>query len=194
MLGSIVRTSLQHRYFVLAMALALAIAGLVILKHLDVDVLPDIDRPALSVMTETAGLGPEEVESLVTRPLERALTGLPSMLRMRSTSALGLSIIALELDWGSDVVSIRQQAAERLAAAQRELPAGVTPHIQPVSSIMGEIMLVALTAQGASDAVTLRSLAEWTVRPRLQAITGVSQVTVIGGGARRTSNRAGLER
>ncbi len=181
MLGPIVRTSLQHRFVVLAMALALAIAGLVTLTRLDVDVLPDINRPALSVMTETAGLGPEEVESLVTRPLERALMGLPSMLRMRSTSALGLSIVALELDWGSDVVSIRQQAAERLAAAQRELPAGVTPHIQPVSSIMGEIMLVAVTAQGASDGIALRRLAEWTVRPRLQAIAGVSQVTVIGG-------------
>jgi HME family heavy-metal exporter len=181
-LGPIVRTSLHNRFAVVGVALAMVVAGLVALLRLEVDVLPDINRPALTVMTEAGGLGPEEVDTLVTRPLERALVGLPSMLRMRSSSALGLSVVTLELDWGSDVTSIRQQAAERLAAMQRELPNGVTPHIQPVSSIMGEIMLVAVTATDKShDGLALRALAEWSIRPRLQAIAGVSQVTVIGG-------------
>src|SRR5262249_47491084 len=163
--------------------------GLYAAARLDVDVLPDISRPSLVVMAEARGLAPEEVEPLVTAPLERALAGLPATLRLRSSSTVGLSIVTVELDWGADVVAGRQQAAERLAAARDQLPAGVVPQIQPVSSIMGEILLIALSADPAggagAGAMALRGLAAWPVRPRLAAIAGVSQVTVIGGETRQ---------
>jgi CzcA family heavy metal efflux pump len=185
MLGAIVRASLAYRVPVVAATALLMLLGLFAATRLDIDVLPDISRPTLVVMTEAPGLAPEEVETLVTAPLERALAGLPATLRLRSSSAVGLSVVTVELDWGADAG--RQQAAERLAAARDQLPAGVVPQIQPISSIMGEIMLVALTSDGKTDTValrglmSLRGLADWTVRPRLAAIAGVSQVTVIGG-------------
>src|SRR5882757_1568473 len=148
MVGAVVRASLVHRVPVIAGTVLLMLLGLFAARRLDVDVLPDVSRPALVVMTEAGGLASEEVETLVTAPLERALAGLPATLRLRSSSAVGLSIVTVELDWGADVVAARQQAAERLAAARDSLPAGVTAQIQPISSIMGEIMLIGLTAQG----------------------------------------------
>ncbi|HEX4555924.1 MAG TPA: efflux RND transporter permease subunit [Xanthobacteraceae bacterium] len=191
MVGAIVRASLARRVPVIAGTVLLMLLGLFAAARLDIDVLPDVSRPALVVMTEAGGLAPEEVETLVTAPLERALAGLPATLRLRSSSAVGLSIVTVELDWGADVVAARQQAAERLAAARDSLPAGVVAQIQPVSSIMGEIMLIGLTSDAASDtpakidAMALRGIADWTVRPRLAAIAGVSQVTVIGGETRQ---------
>jgi len=159
--------------------------GLLAGANLDIDVLPDINRPTITVMTEAPGLASEEVESLVTRPIELALTGLPQTLRVRSSSAVGLSIVNMELDWDANVVAARQQAAERLTGVRDQLPSGVAPQIQPVSSIMGEIMLIAVTAGGHADAMELRALADWTLRPRLAAIAGVSQVIVIGGEVRQ---------
>src|SRR5882762_3712689 len=191
MVGAIVRASLVHRVPVIAGAVLLMLLGLFAARRLDIDVLPDVSRPALVVMTEAGGLASEEVETLVTVPLERALAGLPATLRLRSSSAVGLSIVTVELDWGADVVAARQQAAERLAAARDSLPAGVTAQIQPISSIMGEIMLIGLTARAEAapdakvDAMALRGIADWIVRPRLAAIAGVSQVTVIGGEIRQ---------
>ncbi|HEY4748191.1 MAG TPA: efflux RND transporter permease subunit, partial [Steroidobacteraceae bacterium] len=191
MVGAIVRASLVHRVPVIAGTVLLMLLGLFAARRLDIDVLPDVSRPALVVMTEAGGLAPEEVETLVTAPLERALAGLPATLRLRSSSAVGLSIVTVELDWGADVVAARQQAAERLGAARDSLPAGVAAQIQPISSIMGEIMLIGLTAQAEAapdakiDAMALRGIADWTVRPRLAAIAGVSQVTVIGGDIRQ---------
>src|SRR5215213_7125225 len=132
MLAAIVRLSLAHRAVVLATAAIVAGLGLLALARLDVDVLPDLNRPLITIMTEAAGLPAEEVEQQVTRPLERALLGLPSLLRLRSSSALGLSIVALELEWGTDSALVRQHVVERLAATQRELPAGLTARIQPV--------------------------------------------------------------
>lgn len=181
MLGAIVRHSLLFRVAVLAAAVLLTILGLLAGSRVEIDVLPDINRATLTVMTEAAALAAEEIESLVTQPIELALTGLPSTLRVRSTSATGLSIVNVELNWGAEIVGARQQAAERLAGIRDQLPANTTPQIQPVSSIMGEIMLVAMSAEGATDPMSLRTLADWTVRPRLAAIAGVSQVTVIGG-------------
>jgi len=184
-LASVVRASLTYRLPVLAATALMMLLGLFAASRLDIDVLPDISRPSLVVMTEAPGLAPEEVETLVTAPLERALAGLPATLRLRSSSTVGLSVVTVELDWGADVVAGRQQAAERLAAARDQLPAGVAPQIQPISSIMGEIMLIALTADprrnADAGAMALRSLADWTIRPRLAALPGVSQVTVIGG-------------
>jgi HME family heavy-metal exporter len=180
-IGALVRTSLHYRVAVIAAAGLMLLVGLLAGAGLDIDVLPDINRPTLTVMVEAPALAAEEIETLVTRPIELALTGLPSTLRIRTTSAVGLSIINVELDWGADVLSVRQQAAERLAAVGAQLPAGVVPQIQPISSIMGEIMLVALTARRETSPMTLRGLADWVVRPRLAIIPGVSQVTVIGG-------------
>jgi heavy-metal exporter, HME family len=190
-LGAVVRGSLARRVPVLGFTALLMMLGLVAATRLDVDVLPDIGRPRLVVMTEAPGLAPADVETLVTAPLERTLAGLPATLRLRSSSAIGLSVVTIELDWGADVVSGRQQTAERLAAARDQLPAGVVPQIQPISSIMGEIMLVALTSDGKAgadskiDPMALRGLADWTVRPRLTAVAGVAQVTVIGGDVRQ---------
>src|SRR5882762_3577338 len=172
MVGAIVRASLVHRVPVIAGTVLLMLLGLFAARRLDIDVLPDVSRPALVVMTEAGGLASEEVEALVTVPLERALAGLPATLRLRSSSAVGLSIVTVELDWGADVVAARQQAAERLAAARDSLPAGVTAKIQPISSIMGEIMLIGLTAQPEAapdakvDAMALRGIADWNVRRR----------------------------
>lgn len=194
MTGALVRISLRYRLAVMAIAAALALLGLLAAANLDVDVLPDINRPTITVMTEASGLAAEEVESLVTRPIELALTGLPQTLRARSSSSAGLSIVNIELDWDANIVAARQQAAERLTGIRDQLPSGVAPQIQPVSSIMGEIVLVALTADAHTDAMELRSLADWTVRPRLAAIAGVSQVIAIGGEVRqyRVSPRPAL--
>src|SRR5262249_33742752 len=162
--------------------------GLYAAARLDVDVLPDISRPSLVVMTEAPGLAPEEVETLVTAPLGRALAGLPATLRPRASSTVGRPTLIGGLAFGADVRPGRQQSAGGVAAARDQLPAGVVPQIQPVSSIMGEILLIALSADlGSAGAgpMALRSLADWTVRPRLAAIAGVSQVTVIGGETRQ---------
>src|SRR5512142_2655572 len=157
--------SLRHRVPVIAATLLLMLLGLHAASRLDIDVLPDISRPSLVVMTEAPGLAPEEVETLVTAPLERALAGLPATLRLRSSSTVGLSVVTVELDWDADVVAGRQQAAERLAAARDQLPASVVPQIQPISSIMGEILLIALTADQTRSAdagpMALRGLADW---------------------------------
>jgi heavy-metal exporter, HME family len=178
-------TSLRHRIAVLACAGLLMIAGVLLGRTLDIDVLPDINRPSLTIMVESQGLATEEVESLVTRPLELSLAGMPGVTRMRTTSDVGLSIVTLDLAWGADLVTARQQAAERLGAAASQLPAGIVPQIQPISSIMGEIMLVALTAEHNSSPRDLRTLADWVVRPRLLSVPGVAQVTVIGGEVRQ---------
>lgn len=181
MLGAVVRYSLRYRLGVLAVTVLLTLIGLLAGGGLEIDVLPDINRPTLTVMTEAAALATEEVESLVTQPIELALTGLPSALRLRSTSATGLSIVNVELNWGAEIVAVRQHAGERLASIRNQLPANTAPQIQPVSSIMGEIMLIAMTVDGGAGPMDLRTLADWTVRPRLAAIAGISQVTVIGG-------------
>jgi len=187
-------TSLRHRIAVLACAGLLMIAGVLLGRTLDIDVLPDINRPSLTIMVESQGLATEEVESLVTRPLELSLAGMPGVTRMRTTSDVGLSIVTLDLAWGADLVTARQQAAERLGAAASQLPAGIVPQIQPISSIMGEIMLVALTAEHNSSPRDLRTLADWVVRPRLLSVPGVAQVTVIGGEVRqfRTAPRLAM--
>src|SRR3979490_2170413 len=144
--GAIVRASLVHRVPVIAGTVLLMLLGLFAARRLDIDVLPHVSRPALGVMTEAGGLASEEVEALVTVPLERALAGLPATLRLRSSSAVGLSIVTVELDWGADGVAALQQAAGRPPDSRYSLPAGAAPQIQPISSIMGEIMLIGLTS------------------------------------------------
>jgi len=186
MFDTLIQASLRNRLFVLAFALVLTVVGLATLRELPVDVFPDLNRPTVTLMTEADGMAPEEVEQRVTFPIETALGGLPGVLRVRSVSSVGLSIVYVEFDWGTDIYRNRQLVSERLGTIVGQLPPRVTPALGPVSSIMGQIMLVALQAEpGRADAMQLREAADWVVRPRLLTIPGVAQVIAIGGEVRQ---------
>ena len=190
MFNWIVRTSLHNRLFVLALAGMLMVYGAMTAWRTPVDVFPDLNKPLITVLTEAGGMAPEEVEQLVTFPLETALNGMPGVTRVRSTSGVGLSLVYAEFDWGTDIYRNRQLVAERLALVRGQLPGDLTPVMGPVSSIMGEIMLVALpltAADAKSPSATpmaAREYADFVLRPRLLSIPGVAQVIPIGGEVR----------
>jgi HME family heavy-metal exporter len=181
----IVTASLRNRLFVLTTAAVLVGYGLFVLPSISVDVLPDINRPTVNILTEAEGLAPQEVEQLVTFPIETSMNGMPGVIRVRSTSGVGLSIVYVEFDWGVDVYRARQFVSERLALIREQLPSAVNPQMGPVTSIMGEIMLIALTSDGRASPMEVREIADFVVRPQLLAIPGVAQVIPIGGEVRQ---------
>lgn len=181
MLNRIIKFSLGNRMIILAAMVLIIGAGTYIAVTMDVDVFPDLTAPTVTVMTEAHGMATEEVEQLVTFPIESALNGAPNMRRIRSSSAMGFSIVWAEFDWGTDIYKARQIVAEKLSTVQSTLPSGVeSPMLAPISSIMGEIMMIGVQSDSLSD-MTIRSIAEWTIRPQLLAINGIAQVIVMGG-------------
>ena len=178
--------SLAHRLLVLVTAAVLMAYGAYTLSRMPVDVFPDLNKPTVTVMTEAGGMAAEEVEQLITFPLETSMNGLPGVESVRSTSSAGLSFIYVTFDWSVDIFRARQMVSERLSSMDEGLPAGVEPSMGPVSSVMGEIMMVAIPiATERTTPMAVREYADWVLRPRLLAIPGVAQVIPIGGEVRQ---------
>ena len=181
MLNRIIRFSLHHRLLIVMAAVLLAIAGSISTSRTEVDVFPDLNAPTVAIMTEAGGMAPEEVERLITYPIETAVNGAAGVRRVRSSSTTGFSIVWVEFDWDTDIYIARQTVAEKLAAVRDELPAEAgNPTMGPQSSILGEVMIVALTADSTSLR-DLRTMADYEIRPRLLSTGGVAQVSVLGG-------------
>ena len=184
MLDKIIRFSLNNRLVILVAAVLLMVAGIHTATTMDVDVFPDLNAPTVAVMTEAKGMAPEEVERLVTFPIETAVNGATDVRRVRSSSTTGFSIVWVEFNWGTDIYRARQIVSEKIAVVRDDLPSNVgNPVLGPQSSILGEVMFVALTADETSMQ-ELRTIADWNIRPRLLATGGVAQVAVLGGDVR----------
>ena len=181
MLNKIIQYSLHNRLLVMLAAIALLVWGSITAHNMEVDVFPDLNAPTVVVMTEAQGMAPEEVERLVTFPVETAVNGATDVRRVRSSSTTGFSVVWVEFEWGTDIYTARQIVSEKLATIGDALPVNAgQPTLGPQSSILGEMMIIGLTAEKTS-LQDLRTIADWTIRPRLLSTGGVAQVAVIGG-------------
>ncbi len=195
MLNKIIHWSLANRLSVLVLSAVILVAGCYTLLHTEVDIFPDLNAPTVTVMTEAPGMAPEEVEKIVTFPIETSMNGATGVRRVRSSSTTGFSVVNVEFDWNTDIYIARQTVSERLALVAEELPASVNaPQMGPQSSILGEMMIIGLTADSTTTMLDLRTIADRVVRPRLLAIGGVSQVSVQGGDAREFQIRFSPEK
>ena len=181
MLNKIIQFSLNNRLLILVAAALLMVAGVYVMNRTEVDVFPDLNAPTVVVMTEAGGMAAEEVEQLVTFPIETAVNGATGVRRVRSSSTTGFSVVWVEFDWDMDIYLARQIVSEKIAMAAEELPGNVgNPTLGPQSSILGELLIVGMTADSTSM-LDLRTIADWTIRPRLLSTGGVAQVAVLGG-------------
>ncbi len=181
MLNKIISYSLHNRLLVLVCAMLLLVGGVYTAYHTDVDVFPDLNAPTVVIMTEVHGMAPEEVERLVTFPVETAVNGAMNVRRVRSSSTTGFSVVWVEFDWGTDIYKARQIVSEKLAIVGEELPQNIgKPTLGPQSSILGEILIIGMTSDTTS-LLDMRTMADWTIRPRLLSTGGVAQVAVLGG-------------
>ena len=180
MLNAIIKFSLNNRLAIMLMVLLVTIGGIYSAQKIEVDVFPDLTSPTVVVLTDATGMAPEEVERLVTFPIETAVNGATNVRRVRSTSSQGFSFVWVEFDWDVDIYKARQVVSEKLVTLSDALPQGVVPMLAPQSSVMGEILFIGLQAD-STPLMEVRTLAEWVLKPAILATGGVSQVTIIGG-------------
>ncbi|RYD26164.1 MAG: efflux RND transporter permease subunit, partial [Verrucomicrobiaceae bacterium] len=186
MLEKLIRFSLRHRAVIIGLCILVLVLGYRSFRQLPLEVLPDLTKPTVTVLIEAPGLAPEEVEALVTQPIESSLTGIAGLTRLRSQSDIALSLVFAEFEWGTDIYQARQFVQERLQSVRETLPEGTEPYLTPVASLMGEILLVGIrSTDGKVEPMEVRSIADWTVRRRIQSIPGIAEVLNMGGGVKQ---------
>ena len=183
MFDQFIRFSLNYRLLIISLATLVLGYGFQVMRSLPVDVFPDLNRPTVTIITEAHGLAPEEVETLVTFPIEAAMNGANGVVRVRSSSAIGFSVVYVEFDWDRDIYLARQIVAEKMNQVAGSLPDNVQSVMGPVSSIMGEVMFIGITSDNKDiSPMDLRTIADWDIKQRLLGVSGVSKITSIGFG------------